>query len=391
MKKKTEKLLALLLALIMVLALIPTTAMAITEIETIEITDVIVPEVGEVTTFDFKVPDDAGYDKDYENDCGFWAETDTEPADYDELLDGRVYETDELFAFKENKYYTFVAFISLPKDGYEFANDYTATINGEKAKIQAYDNLGPSIWYCFGLLTRGPVTDYIDTIEITDVITPEIGKSSSFDFTVPGNAGYGKDVEFGDGFWSETAFEPESFSDLFIEPSIQYYEDFTFKEGKYYTFVAYISLPKNCYAFADGYTATINGENAGIEEYEEYGPSVWYCFGLLGDKPAAFISGISAPDSITIRYKDEVEIRPEVFMENGYVEYFTSFESDDNDIASVNSELGIIYAVGKGTTIITTKVVGEDGYIYTNDTAVTVKYTWWQWIIKILLFGFIWY
>ena len=26
-----------------------------------------------------------------------------------------------------------------------------------------------------------------------------------------------------------------------------------------------------------------------------------------------------------------------------------------------------------------------------TELSVTVKYTWWQWIIKILLFGFIWY
>ncbi len=63
------------------------------------------------------------------------------------------------------------------------------------------------------------------------------------------------------------------------------------------------------------------------------------------------------------------------------------YSSADPDIAEVD-ENGRVKGVKTGTTTITASIEG------TNDSVtceVTVKFTWWQWIIRILLLGFLWY
>ena len=49
---------------------------------------------------------------------------------------------------------------------------------------------------------------------------------------------------------------------------------------------------------------------------------------------------------------------------------------------------GVVTATGNGTATIT--ATSEDGG-KTASCTVTVKLAWWQWLIKIMLFGWIWY
>lgn len=64
-----------------------------------------------------------------------------------------------------------------------------------------------------------------------------------------------------------------------------------------------------------------------------------------------------------------------------------TWSSSDPSVASVDSE-GNVTAHARGSTAITaTSVDGGK----TSTCMVTVSYTWWQWLIKILLFGWIWY
>ncbi len=63
------------------------------------------------------------------------------------------------------------------------------------------------------------------------------------------------------------------------------------------------------------------------------------------------------------------------------------WSSSDESVAVVDSE-GNVTAVGTGTATITATIEGTD----ISDTCeVQVSYAWWQWIIRILLLGFIWY
>ncbi len=64
-----------------------------------------------------------------------------------------------------------------------------------------------------------------------------------------------------------------------------------------------------------------------------------------------------------------------------------TWTSSDENVLKVD-ESGTVTAVGKGTATITATVDGTD----VNDfTTITVDYAWWQWILLIFLFGWIWY
>lgn len=63
------------------------------------------------------------------------------------------------------------------------------------------------------------------------------------------------------------------------------------------------------------------------------------------------------------------------------------WESSNTNVATVDAN-GNVYASGTGSAVITAKT--KDGKV--SDTCnVTVSYAWWQWIIVIVLFGWLWY
>ncbi len=64
-----------------------------------------------------------------------------------------------------------------------------------------------------------------------------------------------------------------------------------------------------------------------------------------------------------------------------------TWTSDNSKVLTVNANGSINYK-GRGTTTVTAKDAAGNVVATTN---VTVKYVWWQWLIVILLFGWIWY
>ena len=66
------------------------------------------------------------------------------------------------------------------------------------------------------------------------------------------------------------------------------------------------------------------------------------------------------------------------------------WSSDNANVATVD-ENGKVYAAGRGSAVITAEVTTDDGAVYTAESTVTVKYSFFQWILVILLFGWIWY
>ena len=54
-------------------------------------------------------------------------------------------------------------------------------------------------------------------------------------------------------------------------------------------------------------------------------------------------------------------------------------------------EIITLTTLHKGTTTVTCTVTDEYGNTTKDTCTVTVKFQWWQWIIWILLFGFLWY
>jgi len=64
-----------------------------------------------------------------------------------------------------------------------------------------------------------------------------------------------------------------------------------------------------------------------------------------------------------------------------------AWSSSDPGVASVSPNTGEVKGAGRGTATIT----GRDGGGFEARVSVTVDYAWWQWLIVIVLFGWIWY
>ena len=100
------------------------------------------------------------------------------------------------------------------------------------------------------------------------------------------------------------------------------------------------------------------------------------------------VNGVSI-DNLSMQYKTSLALTPVITVDSG-VEYTVSYSSSDPSVATVD-ENGNVYAAGKGTAEITCTVTDEYGNVASDTATVEVKYVWWQWIIVILLFGWIWY
>ena len=115
------------------------------------------------------------------------------------------------------------------------------------------------------------------------------------------------------------------------------------------------------------------------------------CGVLLGEEsipmliPTTGIEGL--PDALTLHYKDTVALEAVITPEDASDKTVRWYSSNIN-IASVDPSTGEVRACERGETVLT--CVSGDGFV-TKEVPVTVSYTAGQWIIKILLFGWIWY
>ena len=64
-----------------------------------------------------------------------------------------------------------------------------------------------------------------------------------------------------------------------------------------------------------------------------------------------------------------------------------TWQSDNHAVVKVDPASGKLTATGIGTAAVTATT--DDGR--TATCTVTVQYAWWQWLIRIFLFGWIWY
>ena len=67
-----------------------------------------------------------------------------------------------------------------------------------------------------------------------------------------------------------------------------------------------------------------------------------------------------------------------------------SYSSYDDGRISIDDD-GMIYGKKTGSTDVTVTAADTAGNILTDTCTVTVKYAWWQWLIRIFLLGFLWY
>lgn len=110
----------------------------------------------------------------------------------------------------------------------------------------------------------------------------------------------------------------------------------------------------------------------------------------VNEKTTVDVSGISFPigGSVNVQYRQrgEIKILPEVFPSDATNKNYT-LKSSDESVATVHED-GRIETKGRGTAVITATT--EDGG-YTASYTINVSYSFLQWLIVILLFGWIWY
>ena len=105
-------------------------------------------------------------------------------------------------------------------------------------------------------------------------------------------------------------------------------------------------------------------------------------------KPTGKVNSVKI-DDITLNYKASATIKPTIKADDG-VKYTVKYSSSNTKVATVDKN-GNVYAAKRGTATITCTVTDSDGNTVQDTCKVTVKYTWWQWIIKIVLGGWAWY
>jgi len=117
---------------------------------------------------------------------------------------------------------------------------------------------------------------------------------------------------------------------------------------------------------------------------------------LYGDSEVKFdidvkephVNSVSVSD-ITLNYKKSATIKPTIKADEG-AKYTVKYSSSNTKVATVD-ENGKVYAAKKGSATITCTVTDSNGNTVQDTCKVTVKYSFGQWLIKILLFGWIWY
>ena len=100
------------------------------------------------------------------------------------------------------------------------------------------------------------------------------------------------------------------------------------------------------------------------------------------------VKSISVND-ISMDYKSSATVTPSISVDSG-VKYTVVYSSSNADVVSVDSN-GRLTTNGTGSATITVTVTDEYGNTVSDTCEVNVKYNWWQWIIVIVLFGWIWY
>lgn len=385
--KKTRKLLAILLALITCLGIFSMAASAAI-ISSITIYEVKRPVVGEKANYEYVISNYVDYEKspDSYGYSGYWVETSTKPTSWSDVAAGTAIYGGN-FNFKSDKYYTFVARLKA-KSGHTFSSTISAIINHRKAGVWI-DGAERHIWYCLGKAA----SYYINEAHIYDVETPVVGSPLSFEKS----SAYGVNFyiscdPYGHyGYWSETDTKPNNIMN--VDRGKKVFEsdgEYIAKPGKYYTFVI-IVVPYEDYTFADPLNATISGKSAEVNDVSNpnsllaESKHIWYCFGKTGELSGIEIS--SLPKQTELQYKSYASIEglcvEAIYSDGGKVNISDKVNVDKFDKVNVKN-FDADQKPGEYTA--TVEYEGK-----TAEFPYTVKYTWWQWIIQILLLGFLWY
>ncbi|MCQ2459933.1 MAG: Ig-like domain-containing protein [Ruminococcus sp.] len=108
----------------------------------------------------------------------------------------------------------------------------------------------------------------------------------------------------------------------------------------------------------------------------------------LTAKFAPDVAAVTVND-MKLNYKQSAKLTTVIDVEDG-TQYVVTYTTSNPNIVSVDVD-GNVTALKRGNAIVTCTVTDIFGNQKQDTCLVTVKYSWWQWLIKIVLFGWIWY
>ena len=354
MKKQSRKLVSMLLTLVMLLSLLPTTAFAVesTPITSVKVSDVTEPVIGATPDFDITLTGDGVvFDEEEYPDSVAWYKVNMSgefvewvPMDGDTSFGAGLYEL--RVALK-------------PEAGYDFTDATKFYYN--EYELPAWHDTYDSCYDCWvggvEIYLYFTVEESATPTEITNlsatVTEPVAGASPSFE-AVAGGEGYTAELEW-EIVAEETIIDPE--------------DDYKFKAGeKYGLWVAFI--PEDGYEFADDVTITINGITP--EDTYEYGDEI---VGLV-----TYTIPAATPTITSVKVSDITEpvigATPDfdiTLTGTGAVidEYDPPYwykYNPSNPAANKWEPVGADATFSEGDYMLEVWLVAEDGYEFTEDT-----------------------
>ncbi|GEM_PF-5089979 len=137
-----------------------------------------------------------------------------------------------------------------------------------------------------------------------------------------------------------------------------------------------------------GFSSKTTGQKTVTVTYED--KSTEFDVTVTNEKIPGRIYSISAED-LTVNYKQSKDIK--INIDAGPGEYIGRYSSTDMNIVSVNESGAACTATGlkKGSTTVIVNFTDKYGNDFRDSCIVKVKYSFWQWLIIIFLFGWLWY
>ncbi len=94
-------------------------------------------------------------------------------------------------------------------------------------------------------------------------------------------------------------------------------------------------------------------------------------------------------DDISLNYKKSTTLKPTIKADDG-AKYKVEYSTSNAKVATVDKN-GKVTATKRGSGTATITCTDSNGNVVKDTCKVNVSLTWWQWIITIVLFGWIWY
>ncbi len=117
--------------------------------------------------------------------------------------------------------------------------------------------------------------------------------------------------------------------------------------------------------------------------------TVTVSYGTLSAQFTVYVQDMNIEEEhITMNYNQSVALNTAINMADN-AEYTVEYITDNAEVATVD-ESGNVHGNMKGAATITCKVTDSNGNVYTDTCTIEVKFNFWQWLLYIICFGWIW-